>query len=344
VSTKIICPVCGEPGYIAKVRHGNHVYIYVDHFVRENGRVVRHKHYLGRDTSVLRQQLEEVIGNKYARKPLRLAGGDFFIADILQPRIESLCTTPKCTFVEVFGGSGYMSQTVSREVFGNIVYNDIDNLLVTLYRHIKENPEHLSALLTLLPYGRAYYKIVRDMLKTNKDFASLTAAALLFYGANSSFLGGFAKKGFAYAIHPNRNEARAFRTRAWAIVKFADRWKDVTIENLDFRDVIRKYDSKRTVFYLDPPYPDRSVDYYGHLFTVDDLREMAKLLTEIQGRFLLKLDARTYESISDILPEGKYKVEKIERKLNQQKARGGQKGTWILTLVSNPPPQPALNS
>ena len=341
---KVVCPVCGELGHLMRVKHNNQYYLYVYHYSRVDGKIKWRKHYLGKDTSELRQQLEEVIGNKYARKPLRLAGGDFFIADILQPRIEGLCITPKCTFVEVFGGSGYMSQTVSREVFGNIVYNDIDNLLVTLYRHIKENPEHLSALLTLLPYGRAYYKIVRDMLKTNKDFASLTAAALLFYGANSSFLGGFAKKGFAYAIHPNRNEARAFRTRAWAIVKFADRWKDVTIENLDFRDVIRKYDSKRTVFYLDPPYPDRSVDYYGHLFTVDDLREMAKLLTEIQGRFLLKLDARTYESISDILPEGKYKVEKIERKLNQQKARGGQKGTWILTLVSNPPPQPALNS
>jgi DNA adenine methylase len=341
---KVVCPVCGELGYLKREKINNQYYLYVNHYSRVDGKIKLRKHYLGKDTSELRQQLEQVIGNDSARKPLRLAGGDYFIADILQPRIEGLCTTPKCTFVEVFGGSGYMSQTVSREVFGNIIYNDIDSLLVTLYRHIKENPEQLAALLTLLPYGRSYYKIVRDALKTNKDFASLTAAALLFYGANSSFLGGFAKKGFAYSIHPNRNEARAFRSRTWAIVKFADKWKDVIIENLDFRDVIRKYDSERTVFYLDPPYPDRSVDYYGHLFTVDDLREMAKLLTEIRGRFLLKLDARTYEPISDILPEGKYKVEKIERKLNQQKARGVQKGTWILTLVSNPPPQPALNS
>ena len=334
---KVVCPVCGELGYLMRVKINNQYYLYVYHYNRVDGKTKWRKHYLGKETSELRQQLEEVIGNKYARKPLRLAGGDFFIADILQPRIEGLCTTPKCTFVEVFGGSGYMSQTVSREVFGNIIYNDIDSLLVTLYRHIKENPEQLAVLLTLLPYGRSYYKIVRDMLKSNKDFASLAAAALLFYGANSSFLGGFAKKGFAYSIHPNRNEARAFRSRTWAIVKFADRWKDVTIENLDFRDVIRKYDSERTVFYLDPPYPDRSVDYYGHLFTVDDLREMAKLLTEVRGRFLLKLDARTYELISDILPEGKYKVEKIERKLNQRKVRGEQKGTWVLTLVSNPP-------
>ena len=341
---KVVCPVCGKLGYLKRVKLNDQYYLYVVHYNRVNGKTTWRKHYLGKDTSELRQELEDVIGNKYARKPVRLAGGDFFIADILLPRIEGLCTTPKCTFVEVFGGSGYMSQTVSREVFGNIVYNDIDNLLVTLYRHIKENPEQLAALLTLLPYGRSYYKIVRDMLKTNKDFASLAAAAILFYGANSSFLGGFAKKGFAYAIHPNRNEARAFRSRTWAIVKFADRWKDVTIENLDFRVVIKKYDSEKTVFYFDPPYPDRSVDYYGHLFTVDDLREMAKLLTEIRGRFLLKLDARTYEPISDILPESKYKVEKIERKLNQQKVRGGQKGTWILTLVSNPPQQPTLNS
>ena len=267
---------------------------------------------------------------------MRLPGGDYFIADILRPRIEGLCTRPKCTFVEVFGGSGYMAQTVSREVFGNIIYNDIDNLLVTLYKYIKEHPERLATLLTLMPYSRAYYKIVRDILKVNSDFASLVAAALVFYGANTSFMGGLAKKGFAYNIHPDRNEARAFRSRAWAIVKYAEAWRDVIIENLDFREVIKKYDSERTVFYLEPPYPDRSKNYYGHLFTVDDLREMAKMLTEIRGKFLLKLDAKTYGLINDILPKNRYTVEQIERKLFQQKVRGGQKGTWILTLVSGP--------
>ena len=333
---KVTCPICGEPGYLTKVKVGNHYYMRVEHVKRVNGKNEKRICYLGKDTSELRQQLEQTIGNKYAYKPLRIPGGDFWIASILLPRIEGLCTTPKCTFVEVFGGSGYMSQTVSRKVFGNIIYNDIDNRLVTLYKYIKEIPEQLATLFTLLPYSRTYHKIVRDMLKTNKDFASLVSAAILFYAANTSFFGGFAKNGFAYAIHPNKNEARAFRTRTWAIVKFADTWKDVIIENLDFRNVIRKYDSEKTVFYLAPPYPDRSVDYYGHTFTVDDLREMAKLLTEIRGKFLLNLDARTYELISDILPEGKYKVEKIERKLSQQKVRGGQRGTWLLTLVSNP--------
>jgi len=335
---KITCPICGEQGYLTRVRVGNHYYMRVEHVKRVNGKNEKRICYIGKDTSELRQQLEEVIGNKYAHKPLSMLGGDYYIADILQPRIEGLCKTPKCTFVEVFGGSGYMTQIVSREVFGNIVYNDIDNRLVALFRHFKENPEQLALLLTLLPYGRSYYKIVRGILNENKDFASLVGAAVLFYGANAAFFGGFGKHGFLYGKDPNNNVARGFRSRIWAIIKFAGAWKDVLIENLDFRDILRRYDDKKTVFYLDPPYPDRSVDYYGHLFTVDDLREMAKLLTEIQGRFLLKLDAKTYELISDILHENKYRVEKIEHTLSQHKVKKSRKGIWTLILVSNPPP------
>ncbi len=161
-------------------------------------------------------------------------------------------------------------------------------------------------------------------------------AALLFYAYNTSFHGNIMRKGFAYGIDPKNNEAKAYRSRVWAILKHAETWKDVIIENLDFRQVIRKYDATRTVFYLDPPYPDRSADYYGTPFTVDDLREMATILTSIKGRFLLKLDKKTYDLISDILPSGKYNVEVFERKLNMQRVRGRQRGTWTLVLVSSP--------
>jgi len=336
VSTKITCPVCGEPGYIAKVRHGNHVYIYVDHFVRENGRVVRHKHYLGKDTSVLRQELEQVIGSKVAKKILSYLGGDYYIADILLPRIEGLCTFRWCTFVEVFGGSGYISQVIDRKRFTNVVYNDIDDRLTTLYRVIKENPEKFALLLTLLPYGRSYHTIIKELLKSaNKDVASLIMASLFFYTLNSSFFGG---GGFAYVVRPdkNNNAARKFRSKTWAILKFADAWKDITIENMDFRVVIKKYDTPQTVFYFDPPYPDRAKSYYGHAFTVDDLRELAGILTTIKGRFLLKLDDRTYGLVRDILREDEYRVERIETILNQRKVNyGNQKGRWVLVLVSN---------
>ena len=287
--------------------------------------------------SELREALEQLLGPGSAKvKILQIPGGDFHIADLLHPRLERLCVRPRCTFVEVFGGSGYMTQTVSREAFGNIIYNDINDMLTTLYRHVKEHPEQLAAILALLPYSRAYYRIVTDLLKTCRDFGSLAAAALIFYAYNASFMGKVGK-GFAYNVDPTKNEAREFKTRVWAILKYADAWRDVVIENLDFRDVIRRYDSERTVFYLDPPYVDRAEDYYSTPFTANDLRDLAVMLTQVRGRFLLKLDYKTYELVSGILAKDKYVVEVVERTRHMKKVKDGQRDRWFLTLVSNPP-------
>jgi len=328
---KVVCPKCGRPGYLVRVKVHNSYYMRVEHWENEK----RYVCYLGKDVNELRRQLEEVIGRGGA-KVLRMPGGDYKIADVLLPRLERLCPRPRCTLVEVFGGSGYVSQMANRAVYGNIIYNDINNMLTTIYRYVKEHPEQLATLLALLPYSRAYYRIVRDLARVNQDFASLVAAALFFYLYNTAFHGNVTRKGFAYSIDPAKNEARAYRSRVLAIVRYAEVWKDVIIENLDFRQVIKKYDGRRTVFYLDPPYPDRSKDYYGTAFTVDDLREMATMLSRIRGRFLLKLDYRTYELVKDLLPDSKYVVEVFERPLNMQRVKGGKRGKWLLTLVSNP--------
>jgi DNA adenine methylase len=325
---KVTCPRCGQLGYLVRVKVYNNYYMRVEHWEGGKRRIC----YLGRDVSDLRRVLMEVIGSENAVKILKLPGGDYKIADLLLPRLEQLCAA-RCTFVEVFGGTGYMSKTVPRTKYSNIIYNDINNMLTTLYRYVKEHPEQLATLLTLMPYSRAYYRIVRDLVDTDRNFGSLVAAALIFYAYNTSYQGKIGR-GYAYNVDPTKNEARAFRSRIWAIVKYAEMWKDITIENLDFREVIKKYDSERTVFYLDPPYPDRAKDYYETPFTVDDLREMAMMLTRVRGRFLLKLDKSTYELISDILPSDRYNVETIERKQHLQRVKGRQRETWTLVLVS----------
>jgi len=328
---KVTCPRCGQTGYITRTKVYGKYYMRVEHW--ENGK--KRVCYLGKDVSELRRMLAEAIGSENAAKILKMPGGDYKIAGVLLPKLGRLCPKPKCTFVEVFGGSGYMSQTVSRDVYGNVIYNDINSALVALYRHVREHPEQLATLLSLLPYSRTYHRIVTDLMKSNQVFGSLVAAALVFYAYNTAFHGKIMHKGFAYSIHPGRNEAKWFRSRAWAIVKYAETWKDVIIENLDFRKVIKKYDSERTVFYLDPPYPDRTKDYYGISFTVDDLREMAQMLTRVKGRFLLKVDKKTYGLISDILPGSRYDVEEIERKLHMQRVKDKQRDMWTLVLVSN---------
>ena len=328
---KITCPRCGEPGYLTKVKvYGKH-YMRVEHVEGGKRRVC----YLGRDAGALRQHIESVLGSSSAEKIIRYAGGDYKIAGILRPRLERLCPQPRCTFVEVFGGSGYMAQTVPRAVFGNIIYNDINDRLTALYKHIKENPEQLATILSFLPYSRSYHRIVTKLMLADREFGSLVAAALAFYAYNSS-IHGTSRGGFSYSVDPDHNEAKKFSSRISAVLKYAAAWKDITIENLDFREVIKRYDAEKTVFYLDPPYVDRGKDYYGTPFTVDDLRHMASMLAQIRGRFLLKVDKKTYSKISDILPPGRYAVEEFERKKNMVVVKGAQRDTWTMVLVSTP--------
>jgi DNA adenine methylase len=328
---KVTCPRCGEPGYMTRVKvYGRH-YARIEHVKRgEKKRIC----YLGRDVIELRKFFEQYMSKKVPKKIIRYVGADSRIINILLPRIESLCSKPKCTLVEVFGGSGYVSQMANREKFNVVVYNDINDMLVAIYKHVKENPELLTQLVMLLPYSRSLHRIVLGLLRSNLDFASIITAATAFYAINTTFNSNISSKsaGFSYGIE--KNAAERYRSNAMSILKYADVWKDITIENLDFRDVIKKYDAERTVFYLDPPYVDRAEEYYGTPFTVDDLREMATMLTQIRGRFLLKLDYKTYEPIKDILSDDKYNVEVMERPKHMQKVRGGQRGKWLLTLVS----------
>ena len=328
---KIICPVCNSEGYLLSEKRGNQKYLYVIHVIKENDKIKRKKHYIGKDLETIKEEIEQLIDNKGIKKIIQYVGGDYWIADEILERLYRV-GNGKYTFVEVFGGSGYISQIIDRNKFPNIIYNDINDKLTALYKMVKEKPKELSFLLSLLPYSRSFNKIVRELLEKNKNLGELEAAALFFYLVNTSFFGG-PRKGFSVDIDPTRNGARAFRKKVRNIIDFAKNWKDITIENLDFRKVIQLYDKEKTVFYLDPPYPDRSEDYYGITFTVNDIREMAKILTQIKGKFLLKVDDKAFDLIKDIL--GNYKIEKLEKKRMMERKKDEKRETWTLVLVSN---------
>ena len=328
---KIICPVCNSEGYLSTEKRGNQEYLYVIHVIKENNKIKKKKHYIGKDLESIKEEIEQMIDNKGIRKIIQFVGGDYWIADEILERLYRV-GPGKYTFVEVFGGSGYISQIIDRNKFPNIIYNDINDKLTTLYKMVKEKPKELAFLLSLLPYSRSYYKIVIELLEKNKNLGELEAAAIFFYFLNGAFLGK-AKSGFAFSINPNRNMAKSFKKQVRSILDFAKNWKDITIENLDFRKVIQLYDSEKTVFYLDPPYPDRSDNYYGITFTIKDFRDMAKILTQIKGKFLLKVDDKAFNLIKDIL--GNYKIERLKKKLSMNKRKNEEKNIWTLIFVSN---------
>jgi DNA adenine methylase len=337
---KITCPICGEPGYLVRYKSGKYYYLRVEHVKRVNDRIEKRVCYLGKDTNELASMIDEILGiassRNASRKILRFPGGDYHTLDILLPRIEKLCVFNKCTFVEVFGGSGYVTQNINRAKFSNIVYNDIDNRLVTFYKIVKENPGLLTELIALLPYSRTVHRIVKSLFKSgNYELGALETAVLLFYSVNTSINGIIGNSGFSRSIQPEKSNSKSFVSKELNILRLAERWRDVTIEDLDFREVIKRYDSEKTVFYCDPPYVPTAKEYYGKPFTVDDLRDMANMLTAVKGKFLLKLNDKSYSYIQDILSEDKYVVEHIELPLYHQVKKMENRDKWLMVLVSS---------
>jgi DNA adenine methylase len=77
------------------------------------------------------------------------------------------------------------------------------------------------------------------------------------------------------------------QTRKKMIVQlqgFKERLEDVIIHNTDYKELIEKYDSDETFFYLDPPYEKSDGLYKHHIININ---EMYHLLSNIKGKFLM---------------------------------------------------------
>lgn len=68
---------------------------------------------------------------------------------------------------------------------------------------------------------------------------------------------------------------------------YQDRMKGVKIYNKDYIEIMKKYDSSKTFFYLDPPY-ENSKDIYKH--SGMDYEKMSSFLKTIKGKFLMSLN------------------------------------------------------
>jgi len=94
------------------------------------------------------------------------------------------------------------------------------------------------------------------------------------------------------------------------------RLSTVTIENLPWPDYVKRYDRKRTFFYLDPPY--YKAPYYQHNLELKDYEQMASILTQIKAKFILSIndhpEIRTIFSDFNIKPVTlKYSVSRREQ-------------------------------
>ncbi|QIO23074.1 DNA adenine methylase [Haloarcula sp. JP-L23] len=164
-------------------------------------------------------------------------------------------------FVEGFGGAAGVLANKDPDTSTVEVYNDLDEDLVHFFEVLRERPGELVEWLSSVPYSRAvhsdwakaYYRGYRP-----KD--DLKRAGQFFYLRYTQWGGGYDSfNGFATSKVSSR--AVSFSNKLDRLRTFADRFSDVVVENLHWRDLVDKYDDAETVFYFDPPYVGTE-DYY----------------------------------------------------------------------------------
>lgn len=220
------------------------------------------------------------------RPPLRWYGGKFRLASwIIGHFVEH------AAFVEVFGGA--CGVLLRRKAAKIEVYNDLDQQAVNFFRVLRdpELRDRLIELVDLTPFSRDEFELsyaaCSDPVEAARRFVTRC-----FLGHGTCSIDPNDSNGFRSCdIRAGKSYSREWAGVPVAIAAAADRMRGVTIENIDYRKLIPKFDEPSTLFYLDPPYlmQTRSAGGKGyvHEMSVEDLRQLAWLLNNLKGKAII---------------------------------------------------------
>jgi len=225
----------------------------------------------------------ELFDRHSVKRPLlRYYGSKFRIAPWV---LSSFCEHK--TYVEVFGGgAGVLLRKKRSQVE---VYNDLDSQVFGLFQVLR-NPYAASELIELVrltPFCREEfnlsYKTTQNQIEAARRFI-----VRCYFGHGTCSIDPKDSNGFRSCdIRAGKSYAREWAGVPDAIAAAVNRLSGVTIENLDYRKILQKFDSPDTLFYVDPPYPMSTRKAggkgYVHEMSDHDHRTLAWMLGQLRA-------------------------------------------------------------
>lgn len=182
------------------------------------------------------------------------------------------------TYVEPFGGMFGVFFALDFTKFKNVkfIYNDKNHLNYLLFKNLK-NIDFINHVKEV-EVDEDYYKFCLKSILTEKNEFLISLYWLVILCCSSPYeIGKDSWRG--------DTEFKIFKMKYQAYKYHLD--KITSIENLDYKDIIRKYDSESAFFYVDPPYFGKEEYYINHDFSRETHKELASVLNNIKGKFLL---------------------------------------------------------
>ena len=199
------------------------------------------------------------------------------------------------TYVEPFGGMMgiFFALDFTKYKDVSFIYNDKNNLNYLLFKNLKN--DSFIDLVNSTEVDEDYYRSCLKNLITEKDEELLALYWLVILTCSSPYEIGkdswrsnsefviFKMKYKAYQYHLSKING---------------------IYNLDYKDIINKYDYESTFFYVDPPYKGKEEYYINHDFNKETHKELSESLNNIKGKFLLSY--YYFDGIEELYPNCRF--------------------------------------
>lgn len=254
------------------------------------------------------------------------------------------------TYLETFGGMYWCYYNMDLEKFPNlktIVYNDFNPLNYNLFKCL-ENPKELLRAVNSIPCQEVGVENTPELYKTlfngfqedlfSGDFTfkapDYMVAAKYAYILTQVFSGSKPESSNYIDLKGKyKSKYLTFRDKLMN-PKWTDKFLKITnFENMDFQNVIEKYDSESTYIYLDPPYWKTENYYSNHDFDRKDHERLAEVLHNIKGKF--SLSYYDFELLHDWFPEDQYTWERKGFKKAAAAKKGVAQTDAVELLIMN---------
>ena len=251
-------------------------------------------------------------------------------------------------FTEVFAGAFWVYLNEDFSFADTIIYNDMNQYLTNFYacvsdpkyadhlQHLSQQGELLHFNVNLKPtaketydYYYAYFKklfqeyrqelyydkIGKEVTINIPDFDLAVKYGIMLRHAFSG-ISNDKQCGYSYSSKSYIEGKPCPEPKSQMLIrKLRDKYlisklnKVTSFECLDFEKHIEKYDSKETLFYLDPPYYSTENQYYrgAEHFGREGHQRLADVLKNIEGKFILSY--YDFEGLDKMYPKNKFRWE-----------------------------------
>ena len=263
----------------------------------------------------------------YLKSPVNRMGGKYYLTGWLCQHIPG-----HRLYCEPFCGAGHL--LFDKRPSPVEVLNDVDGHLIGFFQVIKDPEKRRKLVETLrcMPYSRQLWQDTRSRWKTGDiPQDEVERVSQWFYLNRTCFGGDQRRGGFAAPSTTGRNPAQSFQSAIGSLEGVAGRLRGVTIECLDYRECIRRYDSPGSLFYCDPPYLDAEHYYKAGDFAQEDHHALARLLNGAKGKAMV---THYQNGLYDELYQGWRRFEYSSFK-GSHKSEGEEKPKTIEVLYCN---------